>query len=48
MPRIDADGVELLPGSELMILRDCYHAAHRENAPVWNAAVLDFLSRHGL
>jgi pimeloyl-ACP methyl ester carboxylesterase len=37
-----------VPGSELVILRDCYHAAHRENAPVWNAAVQSFLIRHGL
>jgi pimeloyl-ACP methyl ester carboxylesterase len=37
-----------VPGSELAILRDCYHAAHRENAPVWNAAVQSFLARHQL
>ncbi len=37
-----------VPDSELVILRDCYHAAHRENAPAWNAAVQSFLSRHGL
>jgi pimeloyl-ACP methyl ester carboxylesterase len=37
-----------VPGSELVILRDCYHAAHRENAPAWNAAVQSFLGRHGL
>jgi pimeloyl-ACP methyl ester carboxylesterase len=37
-----------VPGAELVILRDCYHAAHRENAPVWNAAVQDFLTRHHL
>ena len=37
-----------VPGSELVILRDCYHAAHRENAPVWTAAVQGFLGRHGL
>lgn len=37
-----------VPDSELVILRDCYHAAHRENAPVWNAAVQSFLTRHGL
>jgi pimeloyl-ACP methyl ester carboxylesterase len=35
-------------GAELVILRDCYHAAHRENAPAWNAAVQSFLTRHGL
>jgi 3-oxoadipate enol-lactonase len=37
-----------VPGSEMVVLRDCYHAAHRENAAMWNAAVLDFLRRHGL
>lgn len=37
-----------VPGAELVILRDCYHAAHRENAPAWNAAVQSFLARHGL
>ena len=33
-------------GAELVVLRDCYHAAHRENALVWNAAVQSFLDRH--
>ena len=37
-----------VPGAELVILRDCYHAAHRENAPVWNAAVQEWLVRHNL
>jgi pimeloyl-ACP methyl ester carboxylesterase len=37
-----------VPGAELVILRDCYHAAHRENAPAWNAAVREFLTRHDL
>ena len=37
-----------VPDSELAILRDCYHAAHRENAPLWNAAVQSFLARHEL
>jgi pimeloyl-ACP methyl ester carboxylesterase len=37
-----------VPGSELVILRDSYHAAHRENALVWNAAVRSFLQRHVL
>jgi hypothetical protein len=32
----------------MVVLRDCYHAAHRENATVWNAAVQSFLRRHGL
>jgi pimeloyl-ACP methyl ester carboxylesterase len=35
-----------VPDAELVVLRDCYHAAHRENAPVWNAAVSDFFARH--
>ncbi|MBV9327392.1 MAG: alpha/beta hydrolase [Chloroflexi bacterium] len=37
-----------VPNAELVILRDCYHAAHRENAPLWNAAVQSFLSRNRL
>ncbi len=37
-----------VPGAELVVLRDCYHAAHRENAPAWNAAVLAFLRRNQL
>lgn len=37
-----------VPGSELVILRDSYHAAHRENALTWNAAVRSFLQRHEL
>lgn len=37
-----------VPDAELVILRDCYHAAHRENAAAWNAAVQAFLARHGL
>jgi pimeloyl-ACP methyl ester carboxylesterase len=37
-----------VPGAEFVVLRDCYHAAHRENAPVWNAAVQSFLTRHNL
>jgi pimeloyl-ACP methyl ester carboxylesterase len=34
--------------SELVILRDCHHAAHRENAPAWNATVQSWLARHNL
>jgi pimeloyl-ACP methyl ester carboxylesterase len=34
--------------AELVILRDSFHAAHRENALAWNAAVQSFLLRHGL
>jgi len=37
-----------VPDSELVILQDSYHAAHRENAPAWNAAVQSFLTRHNL
>jgi pimeloyl-ACP methyl ester carboxylesterase len=37
-----------VPDSELVILRDCFHAAHRENALAWNAAVQSFLRRHDL
>jgi pimeloyl-ACP methyl ester carboxylesterase len=37
-----------VPGAELIVLRDSYHAAHRENALVWNAAVQGFLSRHAV
>jgi pimeloyl-ACP methyl ester carboxylesterase len=37
-----------VPGAEMVILRDCYHAAHRENAPAWNSAVAAFLARHML
>ncbi len=37
-----------VPGSELVILREAYHAAHRENALAWNAAVQAFLRRHEL
>ena len=37
-----------VPNAELVFLRDCYHAAHRENAPLWNAAVQSFLSRNRL
>jgi pimeloyl-ACP methyl ester carboxylesterase len=37
-----------VPDAELVILRDCYHAAHRENAPAWNAAVQSWLDRHNL
>jgi pimeloyl-ACP methyl ester carboxylesterase len=37
-----------VPDAELVILRECHHAAHRENAPAWNAAVQSFLLRHGL
>jgi pimeloyl-ACP methyl ester carboxylesterase len=37
-----------VPDSELVILRESFHAAHRENALAWNDAVQSFLVRHGL
>src|SRR5262249_32317856 len=37
-----------VPESELVTLSDCFHAAHRENAPAWNTAVRSFLTRHNL
>jgi pimeloyl-ACP methyl ester carboxylesterase len=37
-----------VPGAELVVLRDSYHAAHRESALAWNAAVQGFLGRHRL
>ena len=37
-----------IKGSEFVILPDAYHGAARENSVEWNAAVHDFLKRHGL
>jgi len=37
-----------IPGAEFVILPGAHHAAPREAAPAWNAAVLGFLDRHGL
>ena len=37
-----------IPGAELVILPGAHHAAPREAAPAWNAAVQGFLDRHGL
>jgi pimeloyl-ACP methyl ester carboxylesterase len=37
-----------IPGAEFVVLRGAYHAAPREAAPAWNAAVQSFLDRHGL
>jgi pimeloyl-ACP methyl ester carboxylesterase len=45
---LTSEWYQQVPGAELVVLRDCYHAAHRENATVWNAAVQGFLRRHGL
>lgn len=37
-----------IPGAEFVILPGAHHAAPREAAPAWNAAVHGFLDRHGL
>ncbi len=37
-----------IPGAEFVVLEGAHHAAAREAAPAWNAAVQDFLDRHGL
>jgi pimeloyl-ACP methyl ester carboxylesterase len=37
-----------IPGAEFVVLPGAHHAAPREAAPAWNAAVQDFLDRHGL
>ena len=37
-----------IPGAELIVLPGAHHAAPREAAPAWNAAVLAFLERKGL
>ncbi len=37
-----------IPGSEFLVLPGAHHAAPREAAPAWNAAVQGFLDRHGL
>src|SRR5438309_358514 len=37
-----------IPGAELLVLPGAHHAAPREAAPAWNAAVQGFLDRHGL
>ena len=37
-----------IPGAEFLVLPGAHHAAPREAAPAWNAAVLGFLDRHGL
>lgn len=48
-PRTTIDGsrewASWIPGAELVVLRGAHHAAPREAAPAWNAAVLDFLER---
>lgn len=37
-----------IPGAEFVVLPGAHHAAPREAAPAWNAAVEEFLDRHGL
>jgi pimeloyl-ACP methyl ester carboxylesterase len=37
-----------IPGAEFLVLPGAHHAAPREAAPAWNAAVQGFLDRHGL
>ena len=51
-PRSTIDGsrewASWIPGAEFLVLPGAHHAAPREAAPAWNAAVLGFLDRHGL
>lgn len=51
-PRTTIDGAcewaSWIPGAEFVMLHGAHHAAPREAAPAWNAAVQDFLDRHGL
>ncbi len=51
-PRSTIDGARewasWIPGSEFVVLPGAHHAAPREAAPAWNAAVQSFLDRHGL
>jgi pimeloyl-ACP methyl ester carboxylesterase len=37
-----------IPAAEFVVLAGAHHAAPREAAPAWNAAVQSFLDRHGL
>jgi 3-oxoadipate enol-lactonase len=37
-----------IPNAELVVLDGAHHAAPREAAPAWNAAVLGFLERNGI
>jgi 3-oxoadipate enol-lactonase len=37
-----------IPGAEFVVLAGAHHAAPREAAPAWNAAVQGFLDRHGV
>lgn len=51
-PRSTVDGARewasWIPSAEFMVLPGAHHAAPREAAPAWNAAVQAFLARHGL
>lgn len=51
-PRLTVEGARewasWIPGAELTVLPGAHHAAPREAAPAWNAAVQAFLTRHGL
>jgi pimeloyl-ACP methyl ester carboxylesterase len=51
-PRSTIDGsrewASWIPGAEYLVLPGAHHAAPREAAPAWNAAVQGFLDRHGL
>ena len=51
-PRATVDGARewasWIPGAEFVVLSGAHHAAPREAAPAWNAAVQSFLDRHGL
>jgi pimeloyl-ACP methyl ester carboxylesterase len=51
-PRSTIDGsrewASWIPGAEFLILPGAHHAAPREAAPAWNAAVQGFFDRHGL
>lgn len=51
-PRATIDGsrewASWIPGAEFVVLPGAHHAAPREAAPAWNAAVQGFLDRHGL
>jgi pimeloyl-ACP methyl ester carboxylesterase len=37
-----------IPGADFVVLEGAHHAAPREAAPSWNAAVQRFLDEHGL
>jgi pimeloyl-ACP methyl ester carboxylesterase len=51
-PRATVEGsrewASWIPGAEFLVLPGAHHAAPREAAPAWNAAVQSFLDRHGL